>query len=119
MNDTQTKQESPTISITEIAAQEIKRIKEQQNLPEEYGLKVGVSGGGCSGMQYSMDFVEKPQTGDKVFEEKGIKLFVDLKSFLYLQGTVLDFSTGLSGRGFVFTNPNAKRTCGCGSSFSV
>jgi iron-sulfur cluster assembly protein len=110
---------APKIFITDKAADEIKRIITQQNLPEGHGLKIGVVGGGCSGLSYSMDFAESPEKGDKIFEDKGVRLFIDLKSFLYLQNTTLDFSDGLNGRGFMFTNPNAKRSCGCGSSFSV
>jgi len=119
MSDTTTQKTVPTVQITEKAAAEILRIMKEKNIPETYGLKVGIVGGGCSGLQYTMDFAPEPQTGDKVFSEHGIKLFVDIKSFLYLHGTSLDFSDGLSGRGFVFSNPNASRTCGCGSSFSV
>ncbi len=119
MSDATTQSAAPKVTITEKAAEELKRIMEQQKLPDTYGLKVGVSGGGCSGLSYTMDFTEKPDEGDKEFENFGLKLYVDLKSFLYLQGTELDFSDGLSGRGFVFSNPNANRSCGCGSSFSV
>ena len=113
------KTESPSVKITANAAEEIKRIMAQQNIPDTAGLKVGVVGGGCSGLQYTMDFAENPAEGDRVFEEHGVRLFVDLKSFLYVQGTELDFSGGLNGQGFVFNNPNAARSCGCGSSFSV
>ncbi|MFC1477035.1 HesB/IscA family protein [candidate division KSB1 bacterium] len=119
MSTSETKSSLPTVNITEAAAHEIKRHMEQAKLPDSCGLKVGVSGGGCSGLQYTMNFMESPEQGDKVFEEHGIRLFVDIKSFLYLQGTTLDFSGGLNGKGFIFTNPNANKTCGCGSSFSV
>lgn len=107
------------ITVTERASKEIKNLMEEQKLPHNYGIKVGVIGGGCSGLNYSMNFEPEAQEGEKVFESNGVKLFVDMKSYLYLQGLDLDFSDGLSGRGFVFNNPNAKRTCGCGSSFSV
>jgi len=107
------------IQVTENAGHEVKRLMEQENASSESGLKVGVKGGGCSGMMYTIEFSKGPEKGERVFEDKGIKIFVDLKSFLYLQGTVLDFSGGLNGKGFEFTNPNASKTCGCGQSFGV
>ncbi len=107
------------IEVTERAAKAIKQIKESENIPDSYGLRVGVVGGGCSGMNYNMNFEPEPGEGEKIFESNGVKLFCDLKSYLYIQGTSLDYSDGLTGRGFVFNNPNAKRTCGCGSSFAV
>lgn len=107
------------IQITEKAAAEIKKIKGENDVPEHYGLRVGVKGGGCSGLTYSLGFDEKPNEADTVFEFGDVKLFVDGKSLFYLSGTVLDFSDGLNGRGFVFNNPNASKTCGCGSSFGV
>jgi len=120
MNAADMKKETlPKVALTERAAAEIKRIMAQQNIAESFGVKIGVVGGGCSGLSYTMDFIEHAQKGDRAFEQHGVKLFVDVKSFLYLQGTTLDFSDGLNGRGFVFSNPNANRTCGCGSSFSV
>lgn len=82
-------------------------------------VRVGVVGGGCSGLSYKLDFDNKPQTTDQAFENKGIKVVTDLKSFLYLVNTTLDFSEGLNGKGFHFINPNASRTCGCGESFAV
>ena len=117
MADTATVNDS--ITVTDRAAEQIKQIRQQGNLPETAGLRVGVKGGGCSGLTYVLDFAAEPQQGEKVLEDKGIRLFVDLKSFLYLRGTELDFSGGLNGKGFVFANPNASRTCGCGTSFSV
>src|SRR5678815_5519640 len=84
-----------------------------------YFLRVGVVGGGCSGLSYKLDFDNESQVMDQVFEDKGIKIVTDLKSFLYLCDTELDFSDGLNGKGFHFINPNASRTCGCGESFSV
>ncbi|MCH7781785.1 iron-sulfur cluster assembly accessory protein [candidate division KSB1 bacterium] len=107
------------IRVTENAEYEIKRLIEREEASSESGLKVGVKGGGCSGLMYTIDFAKGPEKGERVFEDKGIKIFVDLKSFLYLQGTVLDFSGGLNGKGFEFTNPNASKTCGCGMSFGV
>ena len=82
-------------------------------------LRVAVKGGGCSGMTYMLDIVDEPKEGDKVIEDNGLKLFVDKKSYVFLAGTVLEYSGGLNGKGFVFNNPNAKTTCGCGTSFSV
>lgn len=106
------------IKITEKAAAQIKKIKEENSMPGEYGLRVGVKGGGCSGLTYNMNF-DTEKEGDAVFEQFGIKLFVDGKSLFYLSGTELDFSDGLNGRGFIFNNPNAAKTCGCGESFGV
>jgi iron-sulfur cluster assembly protein len=82
-------------------------------------VRVSVTSGGCSGLTYNMDFDDTSQPNDQVFEDKGIKVVTDLKSFLYLFNTTLDFSGGLDGKGFHFINPNASRTCGCGESFSV
>lgn len=86
--------------------------------PASKGLRVKVIGGGCSGLQYKMD-LDEPREGDKVFEREGAKVVVDRKSFLYLNGTELDYSDGLMAAGFNLQNPNVKRTCGCGQSFSV
>jgi iron-sulfur cluster assembly protein len=84
-----------------------------------YFLRVGVVGGGCSGLSYKMDFDNEVKPMDQVFEDKGVKLVCDLKSFLYLVNTELEFSDGLNGKGFFFNNPNASRSCGCGESFAV
>src|SRR5215467_15975832 len=84
-----------------------------------YFLRVGVVGGGCSGLSYKLDFDNESKPMDQVFEDNGLKVVTDLKSFLYLVNTTLDFSDGLNGKGFYFNNPNASRTCGCGESFSV
>ena len=84
-----------------------------------YFLRVGVVGGGCSGLSYKLDFDNEVKPMDQVFEDKGIKIVTDLKSFLYLVNTELDFSDGLNGKGFHFNNPNASRSCGCGESFAV
>ena len=84
-----------------------------------YFLRVGVVGGGCSGLSYKMDFDNEVKPMDQVFEDKGLKIVTDLKSFLYLVNTELEFSDGLNGKGFYFNNPNASRSCGCGESFSV
>lgn len=82
-------------------------------------VRVGVKSGGCSGLSYDLQFDKQQQDGDKVFEDNGVKIIVDKKSFLYLIGTTLEYSGGLNGTGFVFNNPNANRTCGCGESFSL
>jgi iron-sulfur cluster assembly protein len=107
------------IDITEKAIKQVKRIKEENNIPVEHALRIGVKGGGCSGLTYQMGFDNETKDGDTVIEKEGIKLFVDGKSLFYLSGTVLDFSDGLNGKGFVFSNPNATKTCGCGESFGV
>lgn len=108
------------ITMTDLAVQEIKRIKSSDPAHTNAHLRVQVVGGGCSGMSYKLDFESAtPGSSDKTFEKDGVLLVVDTKSFLYLSGTELDFSGGLNGKGFVFSNPNAKRTCGCGSSFST
>ena len=120
MSDVQTKSEIENpIQVTDKAVNEIKRIMELEDASSESGLKVGVKGGGCSGLLYTMEFAAAPHKGERIFEHNGIKLFVDLKSFLYLQGMSLDFSDGLNGKGFEFSNPNATKTCGCGASFGV
>lgn len=87
--------------------------------PTEAFIRVGVKGGGCSGLSYDLSFDTEMKEDDKEFEDNGMKIVVDKKSFLYLIGTELDFSGGLNGKGFVFHNPNANRTCGCGESFAV
>jgi iron-sulfur cluster assembly protein len=107
------------ITISEKALAHIKDLRLRSNLDESYGLRVSVVGGGCSGLSYQLDFDNEQQTGDQVFEQEGVKLLVNLKSYLYLAGTQLDFSDGLNGKGFHFQNPNASRTCGCGESFGV
>ncbi|MDX2128297.1 MAG: iron-sulfur cluster assembly accessory protein [Chloroherpetonaceae bacterium] len=107
------------ITVSENALAHVTRLKSQQNLGDDYGLRVSVKGGGCSGLSYGLDFENEEKKGDQIFEDKGVKLFVDMKSFLYLAGTQLDFSDGLNGKGFHFVNPNAARSCGCGESFSV
>ena len=108
------------IMLTENAVNEVKRIRVADPANSKAHLRVQVIGGGCSGMSYKLEFEEKPVTeSDRSFEKDGVMLVVDKKSLIYLTGTELDFSGGLNGKGFVFNNPNAKRTCGCGSSFSA
>jgi len=107
------------ISLTEKAAAQVKRLKTDNNISEEHGLRLSVKGGGCSGFSYVLGFDAGPKENDKVIECHGVRVFVDPKSLFYLSGTVLDFSDGLNGKGFVFDNPKATKTCGCGSSFGV
>lgn len=106
------------ITVTESAKKQAKRLMEDDG-KDGYFIRVGVQGGGCSGLMYQLEFDNEEREGDKSFEDNGMKIVVDKKSFLYLIGTTLDFSGGLNGKGFVFVNPNADRTCGCGESFSV
>lgn len=93
--------------------------QEEGKNAENAFVRVSVSSGGCSGLSYNLSFDSEPEDQDKIFEDKGIKILVDKKSFLYLVGTTLEYSGGLNGKGFVFNNPNAQRTCGCGESFSL
>ncbi len=107
------------ISLTEKAALQVRKIRAENNTPETHGLRLSVKGGGCSGLSYVLGFDENPRDNDRVIECLGIRVFVDPKSVFYLSGTVLDFSDGLNGKGFVFNNPQATKTCGCGNSFGV
>ena len=107
------------ISITERALSEVKRIIDEQSLGEATALRVGVKGGGCSGFSYTLGFDDKVGETDQVQETEGVKVVCDPKSFLYLNGTQIDFEDNLMGRGFKFGNPNASKTCGCGESFTV
>lgn len=107
------------ITITDKAKSKIDDLMSDSQLGADYFLRVSVKGGGCSGLSYNLDFDNEEKTGDQFFEDRGIKIALDMKSFLYLAGTELDFSDGLNGKGFNFINPNASRTCGCGESFSV
>lgn len=107
------------IMVSDKAAKEIKRIMKENNIPGDYGLRIAVKGGGCSGLTYSLGFDQTLKENDTLIEANDIKIFIDGKSFFYLLGTELDFSDGLNGRGFIFTNPNATKTCGCGESFGV
>ena len=116
MADVQYEQE---IKITPKAVKEVIKIRQENNIPGNFGLRVGVKGGGCSGLKYSLGFDAEEKEGDMIIEQEGIKLLVDGKSLFYLSGTELDFTDGLNGKGFVFNNPNATKTCGCGESFGV
>lgn len=109
-----------SVTITETAAREIRTIITQQELdPGKVRLRVGVKGGGCSGFSYVLDLTESQKDHDEVFELHGIKVVCDPKSLLYLNGVTIDFKDEIMGRGFVFQNPNASSSCGCGSSFAV
>lgn len=107
------------IALTEKAAAQVRKIKAENSIPESHGLRLAVKGGGCSGMTYVLGFDEAPKEKDVILQYHGITVFVDPKSLFFLSGTVLDFSDGLNGKGFVFNNPQAKKTCGCGNSFGV
>ena len=106
------------ITVTDIAKKQAIRLMEDDG-KDGFFIRVGVEGGGCSGLMYQLIFDNERKEGDSSFEDNGIEVVVDKKSYLYLLGTTLDFSGGLNGKGFVFKNPNADRTCGCGESFKV
>ena len=105
--------------VADSAKSKIAELKTQENMTEDYFVRVSVISGGCSGLSYKMDFDNESQPKDQVFEDNGVKVVTDLKSFLYLCNTTLEFSGGLNGKGFYFNNPNAARECGCGESFAV
>ena len=107
------------IELTDRAAKEIRRIIQEQNLGASTALRVGVKGGGCSGFSYTLGFDDQVAEIDQISEVDGIRVVCDPKSFLYLNGTRIDFEDNLMGRGFKFGNPNAAKSCGCGESFSV
>jgi iron-sulfur cluster assembly protein len=107
------------ITITDRAAEKVKVLMNEAGVDQDYFVRVAVEGGGCSGLTYKLDFDNEQKEGDQIFEDSGHKIVCDMKSFLYLCGTELDFTDGLNGKGFNFNNPNATRSCGCGESFSV
>ncbi|HMT11563.1 MAG TPA: iron-sulfur cluster assembly accessory protein [Ignavibacteria bacterium] len=107
------------IALTEKAIGEVKKIMAENSIPSDYVLRIGVKGGGCSGLSYTLGFDAELRPADKVLEFDSVKVAVDWKSILYLTGTTVDYTDGLNGKGFVFNNPSAKKTCGCGSSFGV
>ena len=108
------------IKISDIAKNKVIELMTNDGYnPNEDFIRVGVKSGGCSGLSYDLNFDKSKSDDDKVFEDNNIKIVVDKKSFLYLVGTTLEYSGGLNGTGFVFSNPNANRTCGCGESFSL
>jgi iron-sulfur cluster assembly protein len=109
-----------TIQVTDKAAKMVHRFAEKEGLAESFALRVGVKGGGCSGLLYVLEIEkDEPANNDRVVDENGIKILIDKKAYIYLAGTELDFSDGLNGKGFVFQNPNATKACGCGNSFAV
>lgn len=112
--------DSPTapVTLSSRAAEEVQKILTTKSIPEGYGLRVGVRGGGCSGMSYILGF-DKLREHDITFDFEGIVLYIDKRQGLYLLGTTIDYHAGLDARGFVFNNPNATQTCGCGSSFAA
>ena len=107
------------IEVTPQALARVRSAMAKENVsPETGGLRLGVQGGGCSGLTYNIRFDSKPRERDRVFDYDGVRVFVDPKSFIYLSGMILDYQEGLMQQGFVFRNPNASKTCGCGTSFS-
>lgn len=109
------------ILISDKAKAKVQQLMQEAAIANDpsYFVRVSVVGGGCSGLSYKLDFDNEQKPMDQVFEDKGVKIVTDLKSFLYLVNTELEFSDGLNGKGFYFQNPNASRTCGCGDSFAV
>jgi len=107
------------ITVSEKAQKRILDLIKEENLSDNHFLRVGVKGGGCSGLSYDLGFDDTLQEGDQKFEDNGVTIVCDKRSFLYLFGTELDFSDGLNGKGFELKNPNASRTCSCGESFAV
>lgn len=107
------------VTVSETAKDKIVELRKADGYQDDYQIRVGVLGGGCSGLTYNLEFNSDTKPTDMIFEDKGVKIIVDKKSILYLVGTELDFSDGLNGKGFQFVNPNATRTCGCGESFAV
>ena len=107
------------IFVDDTAKKKIAELMSEQGLDGDHFVRVSVTSGGCSGLTYNMEFDNESRPNDQVFEDNGVKVVTDLKSFLYLCNTTLEFSGGLNGKGFYFNNPNAARTCGCGESFAV
>lgn len=107
------------VFVGDSAKKKIENIRSQKGLKDDYFIRVTVTSGGCSGLTYKMDFDNESQENDQVFEDNGEKVVTDLKSFLYLCDSTLEFSGGLNGKGFYFNNPNAQRECGCGESFAI
>jgi|TARA_R110000796_G_scaffold8846_4_gene30084 iron-sulfur cluster assembly protein len=108
------------VNVSDTAANQLQSIfLEENKVPKDNYVRVGVKSGGCSGLSYILDFDDKSSEGDKVVESNGINLLIDKKSLLYLIGTTLEYSSGLNGKGFHWSNPNASRSCGCGESFSL
>lgn len=105
------------VTLTEKAAAAVKKTFQENQMPDTTCLRVAIKGGGCSGFSYVLDISPQPAEGDEIFESSGVRLIVDPKSYLYLNGTEIDYEDKLMGKGFIFNNPNAKSSCGCGSSF--
>ena len=108
-----------TIGVTDKASEKLKFFAKKKGLEDDFFVKVGVKGGGCSGLLYTLSIESEAGADDKIVDNNGVRVYIDKKSYLYLAGTELDFSDGLNGKGFVFQNPNAKKSCGCGNSFGV
>ncbi len=106
------------VSLTQGAITQLMKIKEEQNIPDDYGLRIGVKGGGCSGFSYILGFDEQKEKDD-IYDIEGVKVFMEKAHAIYLIGIEIDFVSGLNNRGFTFNNPNAKESCGCGTSFSA
>lgn len=108
------------IKVSDEAKKKVAQLMEEEgNGLQDTFVRVGVTSGGCSGLSYNLNFDKEQKENDRLFEDNGVKILVDRKSILYLAGTILEYSGGLNGKGFVFNNPNANRTCGCGESFAV
>ena len=107
------------LTITENAKIKINNLLGADDMTPQHFVRVAVKAGGCSGLSYDLSFDEELKDGDEIFENKGVKIVCDIRSLLYLMGTILDFSDGINGKGFQFINPNATRTCGCGESFAI
>jgi len=107
------------VTVSDSAKNKIVELRKADGFADDFQIRVGVLGGGCSGLTYDLQFNSESKPNDMIFEDKGVKIIVDKKSLLYLAGTTLDFTDGLNGKGFQFINPNATRTCGCGESFAV
>lgn len=119
LHDSASTPDAGSVRLSPTAVERVRAMLAREQRPETAGLRVAVVGGGCSGFQYSLDFDDVPGADDAILEFDGVRVFVDAVSAGYLQGTVVDWVDGLHGAGFKFVNPNADRTCGCGSSFSV
>ena len=111
-------QQEEGVVITDKAIEMVKVALEEEGKSESHGLRIAVQGGGCSGLQYALDFSDQKRPGDTVLDYQGVKVYIDMASLAYLKGTTIDYVSGLNGTGFKFENPNAQRTCGCGHSFS-
>lgn len=116
--ETATLNKTAPITLTTRALEEVKTIMKDKNVPAEYGLRIGVQGGGCSGMSYLLGF-DKKKDNDEIYIIDGVEVIMDKKHGMYVMGMEVDFQDGLNARGFIFNNPQAKSTCGCGSSFSA